>query len=88
MARTASAFTLIRCPACGTPRTVSTRQARRKPKSCSSCNGGGADLRGFWLDNFSDSEICLMAESMFQLPIGTVDQALVASARSSIVTPR
>lgn len=86
MGRTSSPFTLIRCPACGTPRTVSARQARRKPKSCSSCREEPDDLRGFWLENFDDNDICLMAESVAGLPLGTVDRALVASARSGIVT--
>ena len=86
MGRTSSPFTLIRCPACGTPRTISTRQARRKPKSCSSCREPAEDHRGFWLDQFDDNDICLMAESIFELPLGTVDRALVASARSGIVT--
>lgn len=86
MGTTASAFTLIRCPACGTPRTVSVRHARRKPKSCRNCNSPVSDLRSFWLSRFTDTEICTMAEAVFELPFGTVDRSLVASARSSTVT--
>lgn len=82
MAQTASPFRLIRCPSCGTLRTVSARHARRKPQGCRSCrNTDFFDGQAFWLSHFSDDEICLMAESIYDLPLHSIDRTLVASAR-------
>lgn len=85
MATTASAFKLVRCPSCGTLRTISKRHARRKTKGCRMCSKQ-QDMRGFWLEMFSDDEICLMVESIVGAPLYSLDRTLVASARSSMIT--
>lgn len=85
MGRTASAFQLVRCPSCNSLRSVSSRHARRKPESCRSCKRVREEPKGayqaFWLKRFSDDEICLMAEAIFNRPRGSADPAVVASAR-------
>lgn len=86
MASTASAFALIVCPSCGRRRTVSTRHARRHPGTCRFCNKEDTESRSFWLERFSDGEICNMAEAVFGAPMGSVPESLVASARSGTVT--
>jgi hypothetical protein len=87
MGRTASAFQLIRCPACGSLHSVSARHARRQPGRCRQCKKSKTektDYSTFWLGRFSDEEICYMAEAVFERPEGSASRALVASARSRV----
>lgn len=90
MGRTASAFQLIRCPACNSLRSVTSRHARRNPGRCRGCTKED-DSRGkytsFWLKRFTDEEICFMAEAVFDCPEGSASQALVASARTRVTNP-
>lgn len=88
MARTASAFQLVRCPACNSLHVVSARHARRSPGRCRNCKQTRAESKdqytSFWLQRFSDEDICLMAEAVFERPPGSASQTLVASARSKV----
>jgi len=79
-------FVLISCSTCGTPRYVTKRHARRKSKSCRHCNTEYEDYRAFWLEQFSDTEICTLVESMMSLPFGTIDVQYVAEVRSRVTT--
>ena len=71
MAIAASSTREIVCPGCGRRRTVSDRNARRKPQNCNLCRHPGKRKapddsdRRFWLKHFSDKEILEMAEGIF-----------------------
>lgn len=88
MGRTASAFQLIRCPACNSLHSVSARHARRQPTHCRQCkkskNESKNDYTTFWLKRFTDEEICFMAEAIFDCPEGSANRTLVASVRSKV----
>ena len=86
MATATQKLKLIKCGECGTSRTVTARHARRKPKTCRNCKADLEDYRVFWLENFSDLEICLLTESIFRLPLGTVRTSTVRSMRMSVAS--
>jgi hypothetical protein len=82
---TTTKLKLIRCPNCGSLRNVTARHARRNPKTCRAC-ARSEDYRVFWLEIFTDEEICVMVESLCDMPIGMLDRRSVAMVRSSILT--
>jgi hypothetical protein len=59
---------VVRCPSCGTPRSISERQARRG-SICRTCFFGKDEdvrqYREFWTARFTMSEIRLMGASCF-----------------------
>jgi hypothetical protein len=71
----ANGIVVVECSGCGRQRSVSARTARRGPGRCKLCLSGDGNVpeaddeaRLFWLERFSDEDICELATMTFGRP--------------------